>query len=97
MKLNIKAFCVASVVVMTVPALALFIWCSATGFGVELVRIFESVHPSGGLSIVGVSGGGMISRIPGIAVNTLYVIVDAFIVGVIFSSMYNLIAPKSEK
>ena len=89
MKLNIKWFSLTAVVVGTVPALVLFIWCSANGFGAELVRLFESIHPSGGFSIIGNMTGGFSAKVPGIIINTLYAVVDSFIGGFAFSVLYN--------
>lgn len=97
MKLNIRAFCLASVIIVTLPSLLLFVWCAVTGFGSELVRLFESVHPSGGLSIIANVSTSFTSCIPGIAVNTLYAAADSFIGSMMFVLLYNFLAGKFEK
>ncbi|MBN1531324.1 MAG: hypothetical protein JXA20_01545 [Spirochaetes bacterium] len=97
MKLHVKAFCIAAVAVATIPGLILFIWCSVTGFGTEIVRIFESVHPSGGLSILSNINSSFASCIPGIAVNTIYTAADSFIVSILFVTLYNMLVSKFEK
>ena len=97
MKLNIKWFSLSLMIVFTVPSMVLFIWCATNGFGAEIVRLFESVHPSGGLSIVENMTGAFSSRIPGIAINTVYAAVDSFIGGFAFSLLYNLFLGLSEK
>ena len=97
MKLNIKSFCLAVFILSTVPALILFIWCSATGFGADIVRLFESIHPSGGLSILSNDAPSFSGHLPGIAVNTLYAAADSFIAGIAFSSLYNFFVSKFGK
>jgi len=94
MKLNIKWFSVTALVIGTVPALVLFIWCAINGFGMELVRLFESIHPSGGVSIVENMDKAITGRIPGIFINMIYAAVDSFIAGFAFSSLYNLFVGK---
>jgi len=97
MRLHIRAFCLASVTTATLPGFIIFVWCSLTGFGTELVRLFESIHPSGGLSIIDNVNNSFTSCIPGIVVNTLYTAVDAFILSIIFALFYNLFIGKFEK
>jgi len=94
MKLHVRAFCITSVVLATVSGLIVFTWCSATGFGAEIVRIFESVHPSGGLSIVSNINGSFVGCIPGIVVNTLYTAADSFIASIFFVTLYNLLVSR---
>ncbi len=94
MKLNTKWFTVTAVIVGTVPALILYIWCSINGFGAELVSLFESVHPSGGFSIVANLNEPPASRIAGVIINTLYTLVDFFILGIAFSGLYNFLVTK---
>jgi len=94
MKLSIKWFSVTTLIVGTVPAAILFIWCAFNGFGAEIVRIFESIYPSGGFSIIDNMDKTFISRIPGIVINSCYVAVDCFIMGFAFSSLYNLFVSK---
>lgn len=97
MKLNIKWFSITTLIIGTVPMLILFIWCSINNFGIEIVRLFESVHPNGGLSIIGNIDGTFTSRIPGIAINTLYASLDSLIAGFAFSALYNFFISLSEK
>ncbi len=97
MKLNVKWFSLTALIVGTVPLCILFIWCAANGFGIELVRIFESVHPSGGLSIFQNMEEAFVSRIPGILIDTAYAAADFFILGLAFSSLYNLLIDRFEK
>ena len=97
MKLHIRSFCITAVILTVLPGLGLFIWCSLTGFGFEVVRLFESIHPSGGLSILPGAGDAVASKVPGIVVNTLYLAVDAFIASVLFSSIYNFFVDLFEK
>ena len=99
MKLHIKWFAITMMIVWTLPAFIIFIWCSATGFGADIVKLFESVHPSGGLSIISKlsENKSFISFIPGILINTIYMAVDSFIGGFVFSFVYNLFLTKFEK
>lgn len=97
MKLHIRSFCLTVMILFTIPALALFIWCSVTGFGTELVRLFESVHPSGGMSILSNTAAPLWGRVPGIVVNTLYMAADSFIAGMAFPSLYNFFVSIFEK
>ncbi|MCP4137903.1 MAG: hypothetical protein GY754_43475 [bacterium] len=93
MKLNIKAFSISALIIGAIPGLILFTWCSANGFGAELVKLFESIHPSGGLSILENMRPEMtfVSRVPGILINTIYAGVDSFIAGFAFASLYNFL------
>ena len=97
MKLNTKWFSISLMIVGASFFLIFFIWCSVNGFGAELVRIFESIHPSGGLSIYQNMGKSFVSLIPGILVDTVYAAVDFFVFGFAFSSIYNLFVSRSIK
>lgn len=97
MKLNIKWFSITTLVVGTVPMLILFIWCSINNFGIEVVRLFESIHPNGGLSIIETIDGAVTARIPGIIINTLYTALDSLIAGFAFSALYNFFVSLSER
>lgn len=94
MKLNVKWFSIASLIMGTIPLLALFIWCAINGFGAQLVGLFESIHPSGGFSIIENIDKELSTRIIGILINTLYAAIDSFILGFGFSSLYNLFISK---
>ncbi len=96
MKLNVKWFSITMMIIGTVPSVILFIWCSINGFGTELVSLFESIHPSGGFSIIMNLNGPLTSRITGIVINSLYAAVDYFILGFAFSALYNLFITKFE-
>jgi hypothetical protein len=75
--------------------LGLFIWCFFNGFGAEVVQLFESIHPSGFSILSGeLSTGG---RLLAVGINTLYVIVDSFILGAAFSGLYNFLITRAEK
>ncbi len=89
MKLNTKWFTLTALIIGTTPLLILFLWCAINGFGLEAVRLFESIHPSGGLSIIDAMNGSFVSRIPGIIINTLYAAADSMIAGFGFSTIYN--------
>lgn len=89
MKLNIKWFSITTLIIGTIPLLILFIWCSINSFGIEIVRLFESIHPSGGLSIVENINNNILTRIPGIIINTIYAALDSLILGFAFSTLYN--------
>jgi hypothetical protein len=99
MKLNIKWFSITTLIIGTIPLLMLFIWCSINQFGAEIVSLFESVHPSGGFSIIGNSGEAdtFINRIPGIIINTAYTAIDFLILGFAFSSLYNFMVTRFDK
>ena len=97
MKFSIKWFSITALIVGTVPAAVLFAWCAFNGFGAEVVRLFESVYPSGGFSILESMDKPFTNRIPGIIIDTCYVAVDCFILGFAFSSLYNLFAGKITK
>ncbi len=95
MKLNIKWFTFSVVVVSAVPMLGLFIWCFFNGFGAEVVKLFESIHPSGFSILSGeLSSGG---RLLAVGINTIYVIIDSFILGAAFSALYNFMVSRGEK
>lgn len=96
MKLNIKCFTITALIIGTTPLLILFVWCAVNGFGLEAVRLFESIHPSGGLSIIDAMNGSFVSRIPGIAINTLYAAADSLIAGFGFSTIYNFFIDRFE-
>ncbi len=91
MKINIKAFTIAFVIAGTLPALLLFIGCSVNGFGAEIVRLFESVHPSGGFSIIENIDNDIGIKVVALAVNVVYTIADCFIMGFGFAALYNII------
>lgn len=97
MKLNIKWFSITTLIVGTVPMLILFVWCSINNFGIEIVRLFESIHPNGGLSIIETIESGIATRVPGILINTLYAALDSLIAGFAFSALYNFFVSFSEK
>ena len=97
MKLNIKWFSITTLIIGTVPMVILFVWCSINNFGIDIVRLFESVHPNGGLSIIETADSAFIARIPGIAINSLYAALDSLIAGFAFSALYNFFISLSEK
>lgn len=97
MKLNILWFSITALIVGTTPLLILFVWCSINGFGIEGVRIFESLHPSGGLSIIENINNDFVARIPGIAINTVYAALDFLIMGFAFSAIYNFFTNKFDR
>lgn len=97
MKLNVKWFSITALIVVTVPSAVLFVWTSINGFGLEMVRLFESLHPGGGLSILNNIENGFTGCIPGILINVFYAAVDSFIAGFAFSSLYNLFLSRFEK
>lgn len=91
MKLNVKAFAIAIMIVITVPSMVLFIWCAINGFGINVVQIFETLHPNGGFSVI------KDASAIGVIINTIYAAVDSFIFGFAFSSLYNVISAYSER
>lgn len=97
MKLNIIYFSITTLIIGTIPLSVLFIWCALNGFGAEVVRLFEIIHPSGGLSIIENMDKEFSARILGIIINILYGAVDSFIAGFAFSSLYNFLVSRSEK
>jgi hypothetical protein len=97
MKLNIIIFSITALIIATIPMSVLFIWCGVNGFGAELVRLFELIHPSGGFSIIDNIGKDFSTVIPGIIINTIYVAVDSFIAGFTFSSLYNFLVTRTSK
>lgn len=97
MKLNIVYFSITALIIATIPMSLLFIWCGINGFGAEIVRLFELIHPSGGFSIIENMDKDFSTRIPGIVINTIYVAVDSFIGGFTFSSLYNFLITRTEK
>ena len=97
MKIHVKSFSIAALIVGTVPIGFLFVWCAVNGFGVEVVRIFESIHPSGAFSILGNMDKPFTGMIPGILIDIFYAAVDSFIVGFAFASLYNMLCNRFEK
>jgi hypothetical protein len=96
MKLSIKWFSITTLIIGTIPLFILFIWCSINQFGAEIVSLFESIHPSGGFSIISNSESTFIYRIPGILINTAYSAIDFLILGFAFSTIYNFFIGRSE-
>jgi len=94
MKINVKAFVIALSVIISVPMIVLFIWSSYNGFGILPVKIFESIHPSGGMSIVENIDGTFMTRLPGVLIDSLYIIVDSVIISFAFSKFYNYLSSK---
>lgn len=97
MKLNILWFSITALIVGTTPLLILFIWCSINGFGIDVVRIFESIHPSGGLSIIENIDSGIVARMTGVVIDTAYAALDFLILGFAFSAIYNFFINKFDK
>lgn len=91
MNINLKAFTISFTLVVSIFSLILFIWCAINGFGAQLVQIFESIHPSGGFSIIENYNGSFLYITAGIAINTAYTILDTFIASFIFAFTYNKI------
>lgn len=89
MKLDIKAFTLTSLIIITAVSAILFIWCSINGFAFEVVNLFEILHPSGAFSIGQNLGNPFVSKIPGIIINTLYAAADSFILSFLFAVLYN--------
>jgi hypothetical protein len=89
MKLHVKWFTLSLVLTGLIPSLILFSWCAVNGFGTELVRVFESIHPAGGFSVIPSAGSTPVSRVIAVVINSLYCAVDFFIAGILFSSFYN--------
>lgn len=89
MKFNVKWFSITALIIGTIPFMGLFIWCSINGFGIEIVKLFESVHPSSGYSIFQNMDKAFSGRIPGIIIDTVYAALDSFILGFSFSGLYN--------
>ncbi len=96
MKINIKWFSITTLIIGTVPMLILFVWCSINNFGIDIVRLFESIHPNGGLSIIEKIDSTVSARIPGIVINTMYAALDSLIAGFAFSALYNFFVSISE-
>jgi len=97
MKLHILWFSITALIVGTTPLLILFIWCSINGFGIDVVRVFESIHPSGGLSIIENIDSGIVARMTGVAIDTAYAALDFLILGFAFSTIYNFFVNKFDK
>lgn len=97
MKLSIKWFSITALIIGTIPLMILFIWCSINNFGIEIVKLFEALHPSAGLSIFNNINNTLVDRIPGIIINTAYAALDFLIIGFAFSSLYNFFINKFEK
>ncbi len=97
MKLNIKAFSISVMIVITVPSLILFIWCSLNGFGSEVVRLFESIHPTGGFSITENFSKPVYIRLIGVLADTLYVAIESFFAGYFIALINNVLIPVSKK
>ncbi len=89
MKLQVKWFTLSLVLAGLIPSVILFAWCAVNGFGTEVVRLFESIHPAGGFSVIPSAGSTALSRIIAVVINSLYSAVDFFIAGILFSSLYN--------
>ncbi len=94
MKINVKAFVISFTIVVSMPMVILFIWSALNGFGLMIVKIFESIHPSGGMSIVENINGSFTALLSGIIINSLYMMIDAFIVAFAFSKLYNFLSEK---
>lgn len=97
MKFDIKAFTSSFTILTASFSFILFTWCAANGFGAQIVQIFESVHPSGGLSIIENINKPFYAIIPGIIINTIYAALDGFIFSFLLSSLNNLIISQTGK
>ena len=97
MRFDVKAFTASFTIITAGFLFLLFVWCSANGFGAQIVQIFESIHPSGGFSIIENIGSSFFMKVPGIFINTVYAVLDAFIFSFLLSSLNNLIVTKSKK
>ena len=84
-------------IVVTIPSMIIFIWCSINGFGADAVKLFESIHPSGGLSIIENMDKSTSFKLLGALIDTFYSAIDSFIAGFAFSGLYNLFISKFEK
>lgn len=97
MKLDIKAFTLSAVILITASSFILFVWCAANNFAFEVVTLFEKLHPSGAFSITENLGNPFSKKIPGILINTAYSAADVFIFSFIFSFLYNIFADTDKK
>ncbi len=97
MKIDIKAFTLSAVILTTLSSFILFVWCSSNNFAIEVVTLFEKLHPSGAFSISENLGNPFAKKIPGILINTVYAAADAFIFSFVFSFLYNLLADTDKK
>lgn len=97
MKFDIRSFTASFTLTVTIFSLLLFTWCSINGFGAQIVQIFESVHPSGGFSIIDNFDANLISKIPGIIINTLYAAIDSFIFSLLIAIFNNFFLNKLKK
>ncbi len=100
MKLNVKAFSIAIMLFYTVVILIFGIWHSATGFGKEFIKVFESIHPSfttinfdptsSTFSSIG-------KNLFPIFINIIWSLIDGLIVGISISGIYNFMVTRELK
>ena len=89
MKLNVKWFTISSMIVVTIPMILLFIAFVLFGLGGELVKLFESIHPGGGFSLINNIDKDEKILFVGILINIIWTMVDVFLFAFALSSLYN--------
>ncbi len=90
--MNLKAFTLAVMIFSGVIILVFGIWHSATGFGKEFIKVFESIHPNftriefmENISTMK----SILKNIPAILINLLWALIDGLIVGISIGALYN--------
>ncbi len=87
MRISVLAFGGACGTLSGFLALVLSVWNAATGFGERALELFVSLHPT------------VFDRTQALGfviVNTLYALVDGFILGLALAFLYNLFAKKGQ-
>lgn len=77
--LDILAFGVSASVMYFFITAILLLWFSLTEFAADYIRLFESLHPMGSMSVL---SGDVSQRSFGYFVNLIYSLLDGFILGV---------------
>lgn len=92
-KINALAFSLSVAIVHGLILLILSIWNSITNFGTKLLDIFSSVHPN----VFRKVDGSIFENMDFILVNTVYALIDGFIIGYSIAVLYNFFIKKFSK
>jgi len=95
MKIYPKSFTMTLMILWSVFILITTIWSRiSTNYGIEFMAMYHSVHPHPFLVTKGDLT--LVQHFYGIMFDLFYAVVDAFIIGFLFSVIYNLLVDKIE-
>ncbi|HOJ49506.1 MAG TPA: hypothetical protein PKW55_01700 [Spirochaetota bacterium] len=92
MKISVIGMGIAWAFLLFFIILIISVWCSITGFGIEFIKLFNSINPSPSVITYSYSltrWSNFTNNIIPILINLFYSIVDGLIIGIILGSSYN--------